>query len=47
MLNLPPPSPEICAEYNLMFIGASVVMRGNHPNPKRLISEGGGGGGSK
>ena len=30
-----------------MFISASVVMRGNHPNPKRLISwvVGGGGGG--
>ena len=28
-----------------MFIGASVVMRGNHPNPKRLISGDGGGGG--
>ena len=27
-----------------MFIGASVVMRGNHSNPKRLISGGGGGG---
>ena len=25
-----------------MFIGASVVMRGNYPNPKRLISGGGG-----
>ena len=24
-----------------MSIGASVVMRGNHPNPKRLISGGG------
>ena len=30
-----------------MFIGASVVMRRNHPNPKRLISGGGGGGPNK